>query len=157
MHYTTAIHGICCSSRGVALICVPRVTRRSRTPTRPSSSLQRRDVSLGLFRRQGSVSSTPRCNADTALLYRSMATLASTLVVLFSSAAIAAEPTQGGSEGPVMTLGSSKDRAPSSSMVESKKNCQSTSDEERERRTRLSKENLERTQSLVRDMWQSLE
>lgn len=157
MHYTTAVHGICCSSRGIALICVPRVTRRSRTPTRPSSSLQRRDVSLGLFRRQGSVSSTPRCNADTALLYRSMATLASTLVVLFSSAAIAAEPTQGGSEGPVMTLGSSKDRAPSSSMVESKKKCQSTSDEERERRTRLSKENLERTQSLVRDMWQSLE
>lgn len=82
-----------------------------------------------------------------------MATLASSLVVLvclnfLCCFVVSAEPTDGGAQA------SSQEHV--SSVVRSKKS-EITSDKKPEKRELLKKENLERTQSLIRDMWQSLE
>lgn len=140
-----------CSGRiggGLRTGCV-QVTRPLRNKTEPFSAC--------LFQRQSPhrmvMSLTAHEKCAHAGLRRAMATLASSLVVLvclnfLCCFVVSAEPTDGGAHT------SSQEHV--SSVVRSKKS-EITSDKKPEKRELLKKENLERTQSLIRDMWQSLE
>mmetsp|Transcript_3941 Transcript_3941/g.7993 ORF Transcript_3941/g.7993 Transcript_3941/m.7993 type:complete len:150 (+) Transcript_3941:163-612(+) len=134
---------------GLRTACV-QVPQRPRHKTEPCSAC--------LFRRQYShrmVMSLTAAKCTHAVLRRAIASSLVVLVCLNNlfCFVVAAEPTDAGAQA------SSQDHV--SSVVRSKK-AHITRDKEPEKRDTeerelLKKENLERTQSLVRDMWQSLE